>query len=262
VEADGVTVGTVLYLHGFVGHPAIASSLAGIRQLSGVCLVEIDDMACAVSAVAAGDYERPPDGHDQAAQLEWLTPRVRRHHDVLRALHAAGTVVPFKFGALCPGVEEVRALLHEYHDPVADMLARFDGKDEWALKAATEADAVSSFVERRHPQLIALKQEHERLPEGRAHFARKRLEKATTALIAEQLEIVEESVVARLSRSGVEISGSLSHAALLVERRRFTELEKSLADLEEQYAALRLTVELTGPWPPYSFATDLVAARS
>jgi hypothetical protein len=171
-------------------------------------------------------------------------------------------VVPFKFGALCPGLEELRALLREYHDPVADMLAQFESKDEWSLKASIDEDALWSFFQRSQQDLIALKREHEGLPEGRAHFARKQLARATAALVAERVATVEENVMSRLAGLDIGISGSLSHAALLVDRDRFTELEGSLADLEREHAALGLTIALTGPWPPYSFATDLTMARS
>jgi len=262
VEAARLTTGTALYLHGFVGYPVCASALAAIARLPGVFIVETGTVACAVRVVTASEYEHPPATDDHAAQLEWLAPRVRSHHEVLRTLHAAGTVVPFKFGALCPGVEELRTLLGEYHDAIAGLLTRFDGKDEWSLKVSADEDALSSFYLRSRQELIALEREHECLPEGRAHFARKKLQQATAALVAETLDTIEQQVFARLARLDVESSGSLSHAALLVDRDRFADVEHSFAELEDEHAALHLTIELTGPWPPYSFVADLGAERS
>jgi hypothetical protein len=254
---------TMLYLHGLVA-PAIEESPAAsaAAALTGVFLVATEGVACAVSAVDPGDYDRAAGGGHQPAQIEWLAAQVRRHHDVLLALHAAGTVVPFKFGAICPGLEQLRSLLREYRQPAAEMLAQFEGKDEWSLKAAVDEDALSSCFERSRPDLIALKREHERLPEGRAHFARKQLARATAALVAASVATVEESVMERLSELDIVITGSLPHAALLVERHRFAEMERSLADLEREHAAVGLAIALTGPWPPYSFTTDLTGGRS
>ena len=52
-----------------------------------------------------------------------------------------------------------------------------------------------------------------------------------------------------------------SVAALLVERVRFNALTESLADLETEHAAYGLSLELSGPWAPYSFVSDCLDGR-
>src|SRR5438552_2036997 len=46
-------------------------------------------------------------------------------------------------------------------------------------------------------------------------------------------------------------------AAVLLEKSRFEALEAILEQLESEYACYLLSAEISGPWPPYSFSTDL-----
>jgi hypothetical protein len=264
------TVGadTVLYLYGFV-RPSADLSRVG-EAGAAVLLVEAGDVACAVSAVPAIDYHLPPDASTAAQQLEWVTPRAWRHHEVLRLLHSSGAVVPLKFGTLCADALHVLALLERLRDPVLGLLARFEGKDEWTLRMRADIEALSLAVQATRPDLIASKDEAARLPEGRAYFARKQLQKATADIVTAMLARVEHDVYERLSAAAIDMApvdplpasgsregGVIANAPLLVERGRFAELEAILAQLEQEQADAHLAFELVGPWPPYSFATSL-----
>jgi hypothetical protein len=269
-----VGAGTVLYLYGFVRPSADLSRVAEAGAV--VFLVEFGDVACAVSAVPAVDYHLPPDASTASQQLEWVTPRAWRHHEVLRLVHSSGPIVPLKFGTLCADAMHVHSLLQRLRDPVVGLLAHFEGKDEWTLRMRADVEALSLAVQASRPDLIALKDEADRLPDGHAYFARKHLQKATADIVTATLARTEHSVYERFSAAGIEMapvdppqqSGSrdssvIANAPLLVERARFAELEAVLAQLEGEHVEAHLAFELIGPWPPYSFATsvDLTGAR-
>jgi hypothetical protein len=272
MEAVMVREETVLYLYGFVLRPTALADLVEIEEGSDLFLVESGDVACAASAVPARAYDVPPDA-SSAERLEWLTPRAWRHHDVVQRLHSTRTVVPLKFGTLCPSIDELQALLRRLHDPITELFARFKGKDEWTLTVSADGEALSASLQSGRLDLIASKQEADRLPAGTAYFARKRLQKAIADLVAEQLTALEDIVYRTLSHLGVEVataqrsSGAandsgvpVTTAALLADRQIFGTLEAHLAQLEAEYAACGLTCELSGPWPPYSFTGTLAAA--
>ncbi len=46
-------------------------------------------------------------------------------------------------------------------------------------------------------------------------------------------------------------------AAILVDRNRLESLEVILGQIESECSRYGLATELSGPWPPYSFSTDL-----
>jgi hypothetical protein len=257
----------VLYLYGFVRRAADLSRVG--EAGASVVVVPFGDVACAVSAVPAVEYHLPPDASTAAQQLEWVTPLAWRHHEVLRLLQSSGAVVPLKFGTLCADAAHVETLLQRLHDQVVALLARFEGKDEWTLRMRADVEAVSQAVQAARADLIALKQDADRLPEGRAYFARKQLQKTTADIVAATLGDVEHRVYERLSAASIEMApvdppqtpgsrdGIIANAPLLIEHGRFAELEAILGQLEREHAGIRLAFELVGPWPPYSFATSL-----
>jgi hypothetical protein len=258
--AAALSDSTILYLYGLVAPHADLSGLAAVEESADIFLVSRDDVACAVSAVPAAAYERPSDATSAAEQLEWVTPRAWRHHEVLRRLHVAGTVVPLKFGTLCGGRDQVDALLQRLHAPILDLLRHFKGKDEWTLKFCHDAVAHAAALQKRDPDLLALQAAERHLPEGRAYFARKRLQRATTDLVAAHLAAVEREVLTALAGLGLEVGaadGDTRQLPLLVERSRFRPLEAALAKIEADHFASHVTFELVGPWPPYSFTSPM-----
>jgi hypothetical protein len=258
--AASVNAATVLYLYGLVNPRIELSGLSAVEEDADIFLVRVDDVACAVSAVPSAAYEQPAAAMSPAEQLEWVTPRAWRHHEVLRRLHVAGTVVPLKFGTLCASAAHVERMLQRLRDPIVDLLRHFAGKDEWTLKICHDAEQHSAELQRLEPELITLEDEARRLPDGRAYFARKRLQRATADRVAARFAAVHEAVVTRLADSGVEIGAAdrePRHVPLLVERSRFPVLEETLAGLEAEHVASHVTFELVGPWPPYSFTSQL-----
>jgi hypothetical protein len=258
---------TILYLYGFASRALPLPQIMGVEEGSEVSLIEVADLACAVSLVPAADYQREPGTMGGEEQLAWVTPRAWRHHEVVRHLHAAGTIVPLKFGTLCTGEIDVKAMLHGLHDPLDELLARFDGKDEWTLRVTADLRAWGATLQATRPELASMENQGRGLPEGRAYFARKRLQAATADAVVRQLDNVEAAIHQRLLLPGIEVAPArarqarstpercVTEAALLVERGRFWELEATLANLEEEDETWPLKIELVGPWPPYSFAT-------
>ena len=257
---------TVLYLYGFV-RPTIDHAAAGTGQ-ADVILVADGDLACAASVVPAVDYHVPPDASTAAQQLEWVAPRAWRHHDVLRHLHAAGAVVPLKFGTLCADAQHVREMLRRRRDPILALLTQLEDKDEWTLNTRADAELLSAVVRHTEPDLVALAADADRLPEGHAHFARKKLQRAVSDAVAARIAAVERGLHERLSSAAISFTSSdqqraaatentVGSVAVLVSRSRLTELETVLAELEAVHADTHVTFELVGPWPPYSFTASL-----
>ena len=256
----------VLYLYGFVRSMIDPAALAAGQ--ADVILVDEGDIACAASVVAAVDYHVPPDANTAAQQLEWVAPRAWRHHEVLRHLHAAGGVVPLKFGTLCSDAAHVREMLRRRRDPIQALLTELEDKDEWTVNTRADLELLSAVIRHTSPGLLALAADADRLPEGHAYFARKKLQKAVTDAVAARLVSVEHDLCERLSSAGISFAasdqqrasataGTISSVAVLVSRSGLTALEGLLAELEVVHADAHVTFELVGPWPPYSFAAAL-----
>lgn len=254
--------GHLLYLYGFVRPSMAVPRIEGVEEGSDIFLIESADariapadVACAASLVPAEAYERAP-GERPAEQLEWVTPRALRHHAVVGALHAAGTVLPLQFGAVCRTADDVRQLIADLQPVLSDLLDKLHNKDEWTLRATAD-DAVITARCEAAPQVMALKAVESGLTDGRAYFARKQRAKVLADLVAGTIASAQEDAYARLAPLAADVRQTSRHSALLVDRTAFDDVASRLAELQAVQAGLGLTFELVGPWPPYSFAPAL-----
>ena len=267
-DVDAPRLDTAVYLFGFVAAADARGAAEAIDR--DVMLVPDDDVALAASIVRAGDYEPPVDAADASHRLEWVAPLAMRHHDVVQRLHAARTVVPLKFGALCSDLDHAFSLVRRLHAPVAALLKRFAGKDEWTLTVTANREALTAALRHARPGLMRLEQDAAGMTAGAAYLARKRYRQLLNDLVAEECDRLEERIWDRASAGGAEIAASprgespaaagaitVARGALLVDRQRFGAIEQALDDLEMEHGALGVRCEIRGPWAPYSFAAAI-----
>jgi gas vesicle protein GvpL/GvpF len=253
-----------LYLYGIVAHPVELPGCDAIELGTSLDSIAAAGIACVVSSVRADDYCSSSIGPSAAAQLEWVTPRAWRHHEVVRRLHAMTTVIPLKFGTLCSSVEDVRGLLTRFAGTIATLLDRLGGKDEWTLTIRIDIDRVAAGIEGDDRELHALRALENTLPEGRAYFVRKKHQQRAAQLLEAHVAATTDEVHARIAAhvDACCAENKPAHvAALLVDRARFAELAASLAELEAEHASSGLSLELRGPWAPYGFVNGRVDCR-
>jgi len=269
---------TCLYLYGVVAsHSIEPSRLRAVEDASGVFLVHAGNLACVASSVRVADYrDRPRDTppnqpkNQLGNHLEWLVPRAMRHHEVLRGLHQVTTVVPFKFGTLYASASQVQEILQQLRQPLTHLLGRLEGREEWILRVLVDQATTMKQIEEAVPELIALGKSTADQSPGEVYFLQERRQKLAAALVQELVFSLSDHIEQRLEKCAVQIVRNASaasecdkskltvlSAAILVDRNRLESLEAILEQVESECSRYGLTTELSGPWPPYSFSTDL-----
>lgn len=155
---------------------------------------------------------------------------VRRHHDIVLESFEHGAVLPLRFGTMFTDDDAARRLLGDCHDEAAAALAALDGHREWGVRVR-RADAAP----------------------------------------AEGLSGTDYLALRRRQRDGDRVHHRLArHAARSTVRRQGGETRLDAVYLvprsaEEAFLAevgrIDGPVEITGPWPPYSFSDLRTAAR-
>lgn len=255
--------GVVLHLYGFVLASLRLPWLTGIDPETAVFLIPCGDVSCAVSRVREAAYAAPAAG-DDSDPTAWLTARALRHHNVITQLHAAGGVLPLKFGTICRDEADVRSLLADLHDTLTNLLVTVAQKDEWTLKISADPAAIAERRERESPAFAALRQAEAAMPEGRAYFARKQRAQAAATGVAAWLAVLDDAICERLAQLAVPVirteragSGGIRDTALLVDRGSMDGIAGALAALQDEHAWCGLSFALSGPWAPYSFVPAL-----
>jgi hypothetical protein len=192
-------------------------------------------------------------------RLPTLEPLVRAHHAVVDAMARLGPVIPARLATLYHDDAAVVALLTEGQTDLTATLRRVTDRTEWGVRVY----AVEHTGTEPPPALTPAGRP---VGKGAAYLLRRRAEltaaeDARRAAVegAESVHRTLAGLAAATSRQAPQ-DGPLPdgarwlvlNGAYLVDDDRFPAFGAAVKALGSAYPGLRL--ELTGPWPPYSFA--------
>lgn len=210
-----------------------------------------------------------PDAEARLRDLNWLGPRAVRHEAVIELVMAGGSVLPLRFGSLFSSAASLKAWLAAEAGPIQAFFAESAGFEEWSLKGWLAAAPAEAALLADDPRFKALP-----ASPGARYLLEQKLRKDIARSVRTWARGQEQQVLAelrglvartRVLRSlGGEVSGRteevMFHQALLVPKPGRQELIDKVTALDRELQGRGLTLELTGPWPLYSFAPALAAA--
>ncbi|MBF0660852.1 GvpL/GvpF family gas vesicle protein [Rhodococcus sp. (in: high G+C Gram-positive bacteria)] len=207
----------------------------------------------------------PLDGFGEAAlahnleDMEWLEHVARAHDAVVADLSRQAPVVPLRLATVCLEDERVRELLTEHREQFSSALALVRGRTEWGVKAfADRKELTRAAAESRTEEGVS--------GSGTAYLQRRRAQLTAQESVERDAAARAEEIHDRLLRKAAAgrrgaptdpaLSGShewmLLNGTYLVDDDRADELRAEVEELGSQFPGIRL--EMSGPWPPYSFA--------
>jgi hypothetical protein len=192
--------------------------------------------------------------------LEWVTLRGAAHARVVEHFARRRTTLPMKLFTLF--TEDARALadVGAGQARIRRVLERVSGRHEWGVRVRLDAQLARRTLRRRPAG------GPDGAQAGTRFLVRKKHERdAAQALVREGRAAVEDAfeTLADLAdgtrrRAGTELEGTrlLLDAALLVPAGRAGAFKRITGRLARELRARGYRLELTGPWPPYTFVTD------
>lgn len=203
--------------------------------------------------------------------LDWLDAVARAHHAVIDAVARQGPVVPMRLATVYGSETGLADMLEQHGTDFREALRRIGTRKEWGVKAyaaaaageagpqrqpaatsttaspgagagSAPAGAGSAYLRRRRDQLAASKDT-------------RRSAMASTQIVHDQLSRLAAQTRLHAPQAP-QLTGSkepmLLNAAYLLDDGARDAFAAAVAALSEEHPGVRL--ELTGPWPPYSFA--------
>ena len=213
--------------------------------------------------------------------LDWLDEVAREHHYVIDAAARLFPLLPVGLATVYSGDDAVRAALNSRCGQLRDALRRVGGRVEWGVKAYAAARGDEAEGEpggdaaaaERPPAMVSAGDADDQAPKteggaGMAHLRRRRAQLtsaresrpvAVSGAQAVHAELTARAIGARLHPPlSAWLSGArqpmLLNAAYLLEPADCVAFTSAVAGQASAHPELR--VELTGPWPPYSFAGE------
>lgn len=216
-----------------------------------VDLVREGDLGLLVSPVAPAELEVDADDLSESGRLAVLA---RGHDAVVRAAADQGPVLPLRFGTVVPDEDAARRLLLAHAAAAREQLQRIGTAREWGVRLvrALGPDAEPALAGRADANGVS----------GTEYLSRRRQalqrEDDVTRSAAESADRMQDRLAAHVSQSlrrgGSPGSSLLMDMAYLVPTLAESDFLAEVQRLADDVAARDLSLELTGPWPPYSFA--------
>lgn len=229
--------------------PGAGVAGAPVRQIAGPGLTAL------VSDVPLSEFG----AHALRANMEdldWLEATARAHHQVIETAAALGPVVPMRLATVYSDDGGVLAMLSSHAEVLRACMARISGRLEWGVKAFAEPAGRPAPAGAGSDGAVS----------GAAYLARRRSALNDAEDLRRASADEADSVHAHLSRLAVaaglhppqdpQLSGHRAPMVLngmyLVDEADAGRFETAVHQVGREHPAIRL--ELTGPWPPYSFA--------
>ncbi|GAA2148616.1 GvpL/GvpF family gas vesicle protein [Actinomadura napierensis] len=274
-HAPGGSIGEDLavYLYGVTRglDPAALDDTAGVAgaPVRAVPSAGPGGLTALVSTVRLDEYGEAA-LRENLEDLAWLEATARAHHEVVdRAAHAAPTA-PVRIATIYRDDARVAQVLAEQGDRFAQALDRVTGRAEWGVKAYAHRDALEADEPAEPPQAAesagpAPGPAAQGPGAGTAYLRRRQQERQRRAdagrKVSEQATAIHDGLAALAVASrhhppqDPKLSGhagvQILNAAYLLDEDDAPGFADAARAAGERYPGIE--VEVTGPWPPYSF---------
>lgn len=252
------------YVYGVVAADRlqVVPDLPGIDGAHPVTTLRHGDVAAVVCRVALDEFGEAP-LREHLGDMDWLERAARAHERVLDALLADETPIPMRLCSIYSDEQGLRAMLEREHDAYARALRDLRGSMEWGVKGFAEPDAVAADTAAGAGTSGG---------EGRAYMdgrlaERRRREEARQALDAACAAVHDALAAASGAATALpphraEVAGRSApmvlNGAYLVARADADAFAARVEEVQARYAPLGLSLELSGPWPPYNFVPGTI----
>jgi len=271
--------GTNVVCHGLDGHEPVA-------------FVDVDDVSGVYSRVAIEDFTGES-GERHLEDARWVVPRACRHEQVIEEMMKISPVFPVRFGAVFSSGEALAMVVAENRREISSFLYDVAGKEEWSVKGYMDIEGAADRLLKcdaslRRVQKGAMARRdcaagtgpfpdpEPPLTPGTRYLTEKRFRaealkevrrmcrSAAVEVQKELAELAADSCPQRLQPHGTSDSKRemVLHRAFLLPRESVAEFRERVMETGLHCLEVGISLELSGPWPPYSFCPSLGKPRT
>lgn len=259
MSTDGVGVWAYAVIQG----DSADDRIAGLQGVAGepVRVLATADLAAAVGTVSLGEFGEEALRRN-LEDLDWLAAKARAHDAVISAIARSGPVIPVRMATVYLDDARVEQLLQNRRDDFSAALDLVTGREELGVKAyadpkklagqedpqGAESRSGTAYLLRRRRQIASQEQAY--------RVAAAEAERIHAALLAHAVDGKRKPASDR-SLSGRD-AWTVLNGTYLVDNSSVDDFRAAVAAVDERSTGIEL--EITGPWPPYSFAGDVVTS--
>lgn len=242
--------------------------LEGLSEGSCLTYESIGPVTAVLCEVPLEDFSGDA-AESRLQDLAWIAPRALKHGQVIERIMEHSPVLPARFGTLFSSAQSLGKALEGNIPEIDAYLQSVCEKDEWAVKGLMSKTRLrerlgSDNVEQEQSSLASI-------PPGMRYFKERQLLAKADKDLAGWIKELCRNVAARLTEKASDWSRREIVArtqeetgeeifvnwAFLVDRKHSDDFASSLDEINCEYDLYGVHFDLSGPWPPYSFAPEL-----
>jgi hypothetical protein len=203
------------------------------------------------------------------SDLAWLDNNARNHVLIISLLMEDCTVIPFNFGTIYRSEEPVKKFMEDYSDSLIDNLLFVEWKEEWTVKIYCDRKVLIDQIDELSEEAAKLEREIMASSPGRAFLMKRK----KTDLIENEADRLCKVYGQEYFDEFKKLSDSFSlnnlipkefsersddmilNSTFLVGKDKAIDIVSTSDSLRKKNSGLGFDLEITGPWPPFSFIT-------
>ena len=201
------------------------------------------------------------------SDIQWLESNVREHVAVISMIMEQNTVIPFKFGTIFNNENSLLKFVEDYEESLVGNMLYIEWKEEWSVKIYCDRKVLTGQIDELSEDAASLEQQIMASSPGKAFL----LKRKKTDLIENEMDRLckkyGQGYFNEFNRLSVSVSLNnllpkeltgrneemILNAAFLISKERAIDFISTARTLKKLYSSLGFYLELTGPWPPFSF---------
>jgi hypothetical protein len=245
------------------GKPASQGTLVE----EGIQIVSHRDIAAVVEKTTIDEFQEETFKSKAEKDIKWLGEKVMHHNNVISRFAEKTAVVPMKFGTIFKSSKSLEDMLEEKHQDFLEIILNLDGKEEWGVKVFCDMNKLQEHIRQASKNIRDIDAAIKDKPEGIAYFLKRKREglifeeserkmnECASSIHEELSSIADKNCLNKLQPKELtkKEAEMILNGAYLILKEKIDEFKSKVSDLQKTYADSGLELEISGPWPPYSF---------
>ncbi len=235
-------------------------------EFKGLKSLMFGDFYAVVKYVAESEFSEE-NFKRNVSDLEWKASNSRNHVKVINRLMDQNTVLPFKFGTIYTGVENLKKFISDYSDSLFENFHLIEGTEEWGIKIYCDRKSLSEQIDELSEETAGLEKQIMASSPGKAFL----LKRKKSELVENEMDrfckkcgqnYYEE--FRKLGTSAIlnnllpkEFTGRedtmILNATFLVVKTKVDDFTNTVDKHRREDGITGFFIETTGPGPPFSF---------
>ncbi len=241
-------------------------SLQGRPGCDDIFFIESDGLYAAVKYVSENDYSGA-NIKKKLSDESWLDASVREHLKVIGLIMEEYTVIPFNFGTIYISEESLKSFIGKHATDLKKSLLYLANKEEWSVKAFCNTKRIIENIVVLSQNVADIETQITMSSPGKAYILKKKKIDILGKEISGIYNTVSKLVFTRMNelpdefrlhtippeKASEDDDDMIINATFLLRKEKVDDFIALADSLLVAHENIGLSLEITGPWPPYSF---------